>query len=237
MKKQLIDINQIEPLSKVDGNEYSKEIEDYLSFYGLDFSQEKLDHLFGTFDSGNFKLAGHIYKPAEYKATVFVLHGYLNHSAEMKNLICFLLEHNYAVAIFDLPGHGLSTGQTASIDGFSQYSDALGNFINIVEKRLNGPYNIIGFSTGASTVMDHLFFHKRNNFDKVILVAPLVHYIAWEQSKGILKFYSSFSDSIPRLPQKVSSDKDYLTFAKNDPLQPKSGTKKLLMLQFVILSF
>ena len=49
-------------------------IEEFLKFYGLEF--EGVEHEFIAFESGEFKLAGHIFVPKEYKATVLVVHGY-----------------------------------------------------------------------------------------------------------------------------------------------------------------
>ena len=52
----------------------------YFEYYGLDFADEgceRCEHIFGTFESNGNTLAAHIFTPSEYKATVFVLHGYL----------------------------------------------------------------------------------------------------------------------------------------------------------------
>jgi len=204
--------------------EYPDQVIDYFKFYGLDFENNHtgLKHIFGTFESQGFLLAAHIYKPIEYKATVLLLHGYLNHSAQLKNLIGFLISNNFAVAIFDLPGHGLSGGQPAAIEDFSQYSQALADFRKTITKYLEGPYHLIGFSTGASAAMDFLFVHGRQHFDRVILAAPLVRHIAWRLSKTGCRLCGAFTNSLPRLPHKDSSDKQYRRFIKTDPLQGRT---------------
>src|SRR4030043_464172 len=95
-------------------------IESYLEFYGLKIAVAR--HEFVPFESGGFELAGHIFRPKEYKATVFILHGYLNHCGLLSKLIKYLVEAGFAVAVYDLPGHGLSSGEPTAIDDFSQYT-------------------------------------------------------------------------------------------------------------------
>ena len=68
-------------LRTLDGNNtHSQAVMEYFHFYGLDLANEVIEHRFGTFKSGEFTLCGHIFRPKEYKATVIILHGYLNHS-------------------------------------------------------------------------------------------------------------------------------------------------------------
>ena len=134
-------------------------VEDYLKFYGL--GSASVEYEFVPFKSNDFELAGHIFQPVNYKATVVILHGYLNHCGLLSKLIKFLLEAGFAVAVYDLPGHGLSTGRPTAIDDFSQYSDSLSDFISIIKPVLHGPYHAIGHSTGAAIVMDYLFTGRR----------------------------------------------------------------------------
>jgi alpha-beta hydrolase superfamily lysophospholipase len=201
-----------EPLNTAEANHYPEIVASYFEYYGLNFGDEKKEHIFGTFDSNGFTIAAHIYKPVKYKATVIILHGYLNHCGQLKNVISFLLENGYAVAAYDMPGHGLSTGDKAAIDDFSQYSDVLSDFTEIITGRLNGPYHLIGFSNGGATALNYLFTADGDIFDKVILAAPLVHSYAWEESKAGLKLYEPFAEFVPRLNKKNSSDPEFIEF-------------------------
>jgi alpha-beta hydrolase superfamily lysophospholipase len=164
-------------------------------------------------------LAGHIFQPREYKATVFVLHGFLDHCGMLKNIIEFLTGAGFTVAVFDLPGHGLSGGQRAGIENFSQYSKALADFVNLIGPKLKGPYHLIGHSIGGATALDYLLSSRNDVFEKVILVAPLVHCWLWTLSKTAFAMYSPFAESIPQVFRKNCGDKEFLEFVKRDPLQ------------------
>lgn len=220
MDKAIVKVREvIRPLDDF-GGEYPDSIVGYFKFYSLDFGADDVEHIFGTFESGGFTLAGHIYKPAEYKATVFVLHGYFDHCGQLSHLIEYLLEEGFAVAVFDLPGLGLSAGERGAIDDFSQYSRALIDFTDKVRARLNGPYHFVGHSTGAAAAIDYLLTNEDSIFEGVVLGAPLVHCIAWEQTKIGYNEKLRFVKSVPRIFRKNSSDADFLKFVKNkDSLQ------------------
>ncbi len=128
MAKTIVKVREaMQPLDDFSG-EYPDSVIEYFKFYGLDFDANDVEHVFGTFESGELVLAGHIYKPKKYKATVITAHGYFDHCGQLGHLIKYLLEAVYAVAAFDLPGHGLSTGQRGAIDDFAQYSQVLIDF-------------------------------------------------------------------------------------------------------------
>ncbi len=232
--------SQMRPLGEK--STHSPSAIEYFKYYGLDLAVE---HLFGTFQSGGLTLVGHIFipletgrsqrpsgvndalsltgfKPKDYKATIFILHGYLNHCGLLSRLIRYLIEAGFAVAVFDLPGHGLSSGQPTAIDDFLQYSDSLRCFMKIVGPQLHGPYHIIGHSTGAAVIIDYLITSRESCFDKMILVAPLVRSEFWFLSKLGYKVYQPFAKNIFRIFRNVSSDKDFLRFVRyKDPLQAK----------------
>ena len=194
-------------------------VEDYLIKYNLIFGGVEYEPI--SFQSSGYQITGHIFKPKQAVGSVFCLHGYMNHSVQMKQLIRFLTGKNYAVAVFDLPGHGLSSGKRGDIENFSQYTKALQDFIDAAEQKLPRPYNIIGFSTGASIVIDYLLCDKPDIFDKVILAAPLVRYFGYQKANPLLKFYSVLGRDLPRIPQNVTSDARYKKLINKDKLQVK----------------
>ena len=195
--------------SAVDGC-YAEPVRSYFAHYGLT-AGDGCEHVFGTFDSGPFTLAGHLFRPADCQGTVVLLHGYLNHSGQMQHLVRYLTARGLAAAVFDLPGHGHSSGPEAAIDSFDQYVQAVDDFLAALRLRLTGPMSMLGFSLGGAIAMQ-MFARDPALFEKVILAAPLVHWTLYEQSKNTYKVYSQFTDRIRRFHQKNSSDKAYLTF-------------------------
>ena len=235
MKSEIKDIKKdIKPLSQAQDSIYSLNIKDYFRYYGLDLGDQNTQHLFGSFQSGNFTLASHIFVPKEYKATVVIIHGYLNHVGLLSKLIKYLTNAGFAAAVFDLPGHGLSSGEPTTIDDFSQYCDCLNDFMKIIRPHLHGPYHIIGHSTGAAIIMDYLLESANEDcFDKVLLAAPLERSDWWILSKIGFSIARLFCDNLPRVFHNVSSDKDFLKFVRHkDPLQPKKVSLKWVSAMF-----
>lgn len=221
-----MNINELrKELRALDGNNvYSQGVNYYFQFYGLDLAAE---HLFGTFKSEEFTLAAHIFRPKEYKATAIIIHGYTMHCGLLSKLIKYLAEADFAVAVFDLPGHGLSSGKPTAIDDFTQYSDCLNDFMKIIIPHLQGPYHIIGHSTGAAIILDYLLSDREDCFDKVILAAPLERSDWWLLSKIGFLICRIFCNNLPRVFRKISSDKEFLKFLKyQDPLSAKSFSLK-----------
>jgi alpha-beta hydrolase superfamily lysophospholipase len=199
----------------------------------LDLANETIEHQLGTFKSGEFTLCGYIFKPRDYKATVVILHGYLNHCGLLAKLIKYLVEAGFAVAVFDLPGHGLSSGEPTAIDDFSQYSDSLNDFLKIIKPKLHGPYHIIGHSTGAAVILEYLLEGGDDCFDKVILTAPLERTDFWVLEKIGFSISRLFCDNLPRVFRKVTSDEEFLKFVKyKDPLQAKKISLKWVAAMF-----
>jgi len=205
---------QMQPLESAPSGDYPDCIKMYFDYYGLNVEDdiEGVEHLFGTFESSGWRLAANIYRPKEYRATVVLLHGYLNHTGQFKHLIRHLLKRGFSVAVYDMPGHGLSDGERAAIDDFSQYTRTLVDYTKILAGLTKGPYHLTGFSTGGTIAIDYLLVHRGDFFDRVVLVAPLVRSVAWKSSLAGYKLYSNFADSIPRAKRNNSSDKDFLEF-------------------------
>ncbi|MCK4753220.1 MAG: alpha/beta hydrolase [Planctomycetes bacterium] len=202
-----------------DDSSHFDSLDSYLEFYGLRFD-EKVEHDFITFESGGYHLAGHIFKPDEHKAVVFVLHGFCDHCGLLGGVIEYLVSRGFAVVCFDMPGHGLSGGQRAGIDDFSEYSKALHDFENIVKSKLDGPYHVVGHSFGGAAVLDYLLVREGKAFERIVLIAPLVRSWLWKTSKAAFKLDHQFVEDIPRIFRRNSSDKEFLRFVKTvDPLR------------------
>jgi len=213
----------------------------YFDFYGLNFScwgdqdRASLHHHFGSFDAAGFTIACHYFVCVDEAptGTLFILHGYYDHAGLYAHLIEFGLRHKLAVVIFDLPGHGLSSGEQASISSFSLYREVFAECLRLAQQAgLARPWHVMGQSTGGAIVMDYcLSGHTGGNycsrqqphqFEKVVLLAPLVRPHHWWQGRLMHAVLEPFVDSIARGFVRNSSDEEFLRFIQEqDPLQSR----------------
>ena len=197
-------------------------VSEYLRYYGIDFAGEfpRVTHRIGTLVSGEFTLLCHYYDVADASAACVMIHGYFDHSGLCRHYIRYYLERGISVVVFDLPGHGLSSGASASIDDFAHYRKALVSVIGAFASVLPAHRILMGQSTGGAIVMDYLLTQKQADFQAVILFAPLVRPHLWWLSQISLFIFGPFLRSIPRAFANNSNDPDFLHFLKyDDPLQ------------------
>jgi alpha-beta hydrolase superfamily lysophospholipase len=147
---------------------------------------------------------------------VIVLHGYLNHTGQMKHLIGALLEYGYVVGSFDLPGHGLSEGKAAAVGALSDYTTALEDFVSATQWVCPDKLHLIGFSNGATVGIDELLSKRSELFDKVVLAGPLVQWAGYQPSKAMYLLLCPFTDRVDRMLQINTSDENYLSFNRNE---------------------
>ena len=192
--------------------------EAYREYYHLDF--EGVQHFWGSFSSGAYRLSAHVFIPSTPRGSVFLLHGYFDHSGILSALIQNCLEQQFVVAIYDLPGHGLSSGEQASIGDFDEYVDIFRNFYQYCREYLPAPYHLISHSTGSSIALEYFTQTEAQPFAGVVFLAPLIHHSFWTLSKiGYLLGKPFRMKTIPRRGNAPSSNPDFVEFAKNDPLQ------------------
>ena len=209
--------------------------QDYFRFYGLNF-EEKIPHIshhFGHLACGRFNIVSHYFENSHASETCFIVHGYFDHSGLYQHIIDYCLKRNFSVVIFDLPGHGLSTGKQACIENFSDYQMVLKNILDFFRDVAPKPWHAIGQSTGGAILMDFLltentiapkntFDEAQAIFDKTILLAPLIRPANWRMTKIRHLFGQLFFKKLPRKFAINSHDQKFLAFLKNsDPLQSK----------------
>ena len=200
----------------------------YLQFYGLQLPSPALHCSAGVLESGSFRLfcQYHAAREQASRGTVFVLHGYYDHAALYGRLLRHLLASGFGVVLFDLPGHGLSSGARAAIDAFSQYTDALETVLQqAAADALPQPWHLLGQSTGGSIAMDYTLRHcpqGSGRVDKVVLLAPLVRPYQWWRGRALHAVLKHFVAGIPRSFVDNSHDATFLHFVRElDPLQTR----------------
>ncbi len=197
---------------------YSKPVRDYFDYYDLNHAH--CTHFFGTFRSGSYTLAGHLYISDSCRGTAFLFHGYYDHTGILKNLISYCLDRKFSVASVDLPGHGLSTGEPAAIDSFAEYGAAVIDFLNICSPHATRPFVGIGHSTGCAALLTACFLAQENRFSRLILLAPLIRSEYWALSKAGYALAPN-ANNLPRWMRTESHDEAFLRWFDSDPLQVK----------------
>ncbi len=207
---------------------FSAEEAAYLAFYGLDFAQRLpgVSHDFGVLQLAGHRVPVHFWQPAAARGTVTVLHGYFDHVGLYRHLIGFLLGEGYCVLAMDLPGHGLASGERASIDSFDTYIEVLAHCQRELASQGPAPRYMIGQSMGAALAMEWALregFSRANSpLAGMVLLAPLVRPRGWPLARLAYLWLRHFIHSQPRRFQPNSSDPEFLRFLRDqDPLQPR----------------
>lgn len=200
----------------------SRELQAYLSFYGLDRASAMARYSIGTELIGDTLLVVQHFSRAHSRGTAVILHGYTDHAGLYRHLIAHLLEQHWDVLIYDLPGHGLSSGQRHAIDSFSTYARQLSSLLQRHEPRLRAPLVGIGQSTGGAILLQAELERRRQGalLQDRILLSPLIrprHYARIEMSYRWLHWCLK---RVNRGHSDSSNDADFVHFMRHvDPLQ------------------
>lgn len=219
---------QISPLSMaLLGKDMPELINIYNQYYGLDLESKfiGLQHVVGTFDAAEFTICGHLFALPEAKGTVLLVHGYYDHVGIYNHIIEHCLSQGFNVFTYDLPGHGLSSGERAAIDSFRQYDHVFCAALEWAQKELASPLVVIGQSTGGAVIINYLLsrgIDKTNTpFANIFLMAPLVRPVDWKVSKLFYYLARPFVKQLKREFTQNSDNLDFLSFiSTSDPLQP-----------------
>lgn len=205
-------------------------VEGYRKFYGLEFDDQgvAVTHRMGNFSSGPFCLAGQHFSPPPdlVRGTAFIVHGYYDHVGLFRHLIRHFLRQRLAVVTFDLPGHGLSSGEAASIDSFRRYSQALTDCLALARGQAAAqPWQLVGQSTGGAAIIDCLLGQgsfDQFDFRKIVLLAPLLRPVGWVGGRLKLRLLRLILRRVKRYFAANSHDREFLDFiATRDPLQAR----------------
>ncbi|QFU77589.1 alpha/beta fold hydrolase [Halioglobus maricola] len=188
----------------------------YLSFYNLTFPASNEYHS-GFVNSGEYQLMTQLWLQPNAVANLLLVHGYYDHTGIYDKVIDYATSRRCNVLIFDLPGHGLSTGERAVIGDFSDYGDAIAAVLNAVELP-DLPLFAMGQSTGCAALTE---FARRYEwpFQQAAMLAPLVRPAGWRGVQLARTLLSPFVETLNRKFNSNSSDLDFLAFVRRDPLQ------------------
>lgn len=194
----------------------------YLHHYAIDFQALLPDvrHYCGRFATQGFRIACHYWLPPSPRGTVFVVHGYFDHCGLYGHLFLDLLQRQYAVVAFDLPGHGLSDGERATIASFDRYVAVFAAILDQCRAHMPRPWHTVGQSTGGAIVVQYLLNGEHGTFVHIALLAPLIRPHHWGINRLIYLAVRRFTHQVARKFVVNSGDRVFLAFlANSDPLQ------------------
>jgi alpha-beta hydrolase superfamily lysophospholipase len=167
--------------------------------------------------------------PSHALATVLLLHGYAEHSANYARLIRELVAGRLAVITFDLRGHGLSEGPAGHVATPNLYAEDAEAVVREIFPHVlpSCPLFLWGHSLGAMVALQLLL---RGNLPVIpsasVLTSPL---LGLPELTGSQKVLAAFSPLLAKLlpalpvahgisPTLLSHDESYLARRHDDPL-------------------
>ena len=201
-------------------------LDSYLSLYRLPTPNNKLDFYCGALDVKQQSIFTAAWEPSQSTGTAVIVHGYLDNLGLFGHLIDYLLAKNLTVVCFDLPGLGLSEGERASIDDFSDYTSVLETVLSLCQRQFTAPFYGFGQSTGGAILLKHLLDNELRGdypFRTLNLLAPLLHPKGWWLNRHLLPLIKPFRKSLKRRFGESSHDQNFLAFIRQqDIFQPKT---------------
>ena len=202
------------------------QLQAYLDFYQINFtSRLAATHRFGYLDWRDYRIALHCWQPAAPRGTLVIVHGYYDHTGIFARAIEFGLAQQLAVVIFDLPGHGLSSGERSAIASFDIYGDLLEQVLSLSLAQLPRPCFALGQSTGGAILLNHLWRYPQQaaQLHKIALCAPLILPRGWGAGRLLYWLVRPFIRRLKRGRSLSSHDLAFVSFIEaGDPLQDKT---------------
>ena len=208
------------------GDALTDAVHDYFRHYGLEALLNDASEVHAGFvDTGRFALWCQVWSPPEPTGTAFVIHGYFDHLGLYRHLLSCLLAKGWRVVLWDLPGHGLSSGPRAEIEDFDDYQHCLVHLQEALQTlgMAPEPWLGVGQSTGAAILAtDALTRRDTAGWAGIVLLAPLVRPWRWSQASWLHLIASPFVKELPRKYRPNSTDEAFTAFLRDqDPLQPE----------------
>lgn len=208
------------------GEALANAMQGYFQHYGLETLLAKTHEVHAGFmNTGRFVLWCQVWSPPQPVGTAFVIHGYFDHLGLYSHLLERLLAKGWRVVLWDLPGHGLSSGGRAQIEDFDDYQHCLTHLQTTLKQQglAPTPWLGVGQSTGGAILAtDALTRRDASGWAGLVLLAPLVRPWGWSQNSWLHLIASPFLKELPRKYRPNSTDEQFTAFLRDhDPLQPE----------------
>ena len=125
--------------------------------------------------SGDLELFWQTWLPdTKPRAVVAIVHGFGEHSGRYGNVVNYLVPRGFAVAAYDLRGHGRSQGPRGLILSWDEYRDDTRLFLESVRPDSPGaPVFLYGHSLGGLIALDYVL-HMPEGLRGVIASGPVL---------------------------------------------------------------
>ncbi|MDX1694671.1 MAG: alpha/beta hydrolase [Ketobacteraceae bacterium] len=173
----------------------------------------------GIIKCAGYDIVTHVFQHHQAKGTVFIFHGLYDHVGIYNKPIGYFLENSYSVVAYDLPGHGVSSGQLVSVKNFYRYRQIMQTVCDILAEQVAEPWYAVAQSTGGAVLIDAMLHESAQSpypFNKTVLLAPLIRPQNWERNRWAHSVISRFVDYVPRKFTLNSHDEDFLRFLRED---------------------
>jgi len=218
MKQVIKNIQNDQHHFTYDSRPMNENMKRYSEFYNL--PTENIIYRYGFESFVHEQLFIQSFRPLPVKAHILLLHGYYDHAGVLSTVIRFLIQQGFHALTFDLPGHGLSTGERGAISEFSLYTESIREVVRRHLSSSSLPVYIVAHSTGAAAAVDYILNNpETSQIRKAVLVSPLVRPYRWNSITILVKPLKMFTRNLKRMLRNNSSDAKFLHFVKNDPLQ------------------
>lgn len=158
------------------------------------------------------------------KGLIVINHGFGEHINRYNHVADFFNQHGYAVAGYDMRGHGKSEGKRGHSPNYETYLNDIQIVINEAQKNYPAlPVILWGHSMGGNLVASYLL-QRNPPIKAVVLTGPWI--LPALPPKPILLFLGkmmrniapSFTQNVGIKPEDISRDTSVVQAYKNDPL-------------------
>ncbi len=201
------------------------ELQEFLQQYGYVQLLEctPCEYYAGQAKLGGFRCVAHCWEPPREEGvaskTAIIAHGLFDHTGLYLKLVRALLNAGITVFAIDLPGHGISEGEPASIECFDEYANVIADSVLLLGQWPSrfGTISLIGQSTGAAVVLWYLLDQVyQSNIHRVVLLAPLMRPVRYHLIQWLFPLAKLMGVTPKRRFTQNSSDLDFCRFLEND---------------------
>ncbi len=175
---------------------------------------------------------------SDVKAVVCLVHGLGEHSGRYAHVAAYLADHGYALAGYDLRGHGKSTGARGYTPSYDALMDDIAAHLENARARYPGKLLFLyGHSLGGNQILNFAL-RRQPSIAGVIATGPWLH-LAFDPpasqvalGKVMNSIYPAFTQASGLETAALSQDEQVVKIYKNDPLVHDRISAHLYMVSY-----